>query len=298
MPFFGNAWHLPGSSEAPAGAGMREPLFPTDPATGVTIYSGNQFQGDGNTGNQLEVGSSVVWRTANTQWIGLPMTFSNARGNNKYFSATIPVSGIVKSTEIQYYLVIAYSDHDFTFLQADETGWFSVAANEDAARASPFRFKIDSLEQRGQWGRSFTLPNVAVHASLLHTGSVLMWGRRDTAQQSLDTDPPAPLAMGSPVAPKATCTPFLWNPNDPGNFSFTPQPTLADSRTNANLFCSSHAFLPDGRLLVAGGHRFDGAGLNQSNIYDPVANTVCQSWNTFKLLRLDTNSVSGHSQVR
>ena len=53
----------------------------------------------------------------------------------------------------------------------------------------------------------------------------------------------------------------------------TPQPTLNDGTTNANLFCSGHAFLPDGRLLVAGGHLADGHGLNQATIYDPAANT-------------------------
>ena len=41
----------------------------------------------------------------------------------------------------------------------------------------------------------------------------------------------------------------------------------------ANLFCSGHTFLPDGRLFVAGGHLADGAGVNQTTIYDPVAGT-------------------------
>ena len=52
----------------------------------------------------------------------------------------------------------------------------------------------------------------------------------------------------------------------------TPPPTPPDGK-NANLFCSGHAFLPDGRLLVAGGHLTDRNGLNQSTTYDPAANT-------------------------
>ena len=114
--------------------------------------------------------------------------------------------------------------------------------------------------------------NVGIHAHLLPTGLVLMWGRRDNPRQSLDTDPASPLAPGLPPAPPATCTPFLWNPAN-GNMTPTPQPTLNDGTTNANLFCSGHAFLPDGRLLVAGGHLADGHGLNQATIYDPAANT-------------------------
>ena len=97
-------------------------------------------------------------------------------------------------------------------------------------------------------------------------------GRRDSPQQSLDTDPASPLGPGAPPAPAAQCTPFLWNPAN-GDTTPTPQPTLDDAKTNANLFCSGHAFLPEGRLLVAGGHLADSHGLNQVSIYDPAANT-------------------------
>ena len=121
-------------------------------------------------------------------------------------------------------------------------------------------------------GELFTLPNVGIHAHVLPSGLVLMWGRRDNPQQSLDTDPASPLGPGLPPAPPATCTPFLWNPAN-GDITPTPPPTLSDGTTNANLFCSGHAFLPDGRLLVAGGHLADSHGLNQATIYDSVANT-------------------------
>ena len=98
---------------------------------------------------------------------------------------------------------------------------------------------------------------------------MLLWGRRDQADQSLDVDPPLGPQPGAPPAPPAQCTPFLWNPAD-GQTTTTKQPTLADDTTKANLFCSGHSFLADGRLLVAGGHLADGAGLNQTIIYDPV----------------------------
>ena len=50
------------------------------------------------------------------------------------------------------------------------------------------------------------------------------------------------------------------------------QPTLKDG-TPVNLFCSGHTFLPDGRLMVVGGHLFDSQGVNQSCIYDPATDT-------------------------
>jgi hypothetical protein len=43
--------------------------------------------------------------------------------------------------------------------------------------------------------------------------------------------------------------------------------------TKINLFCSGHAFLPDGRLLVVGGHVTDGDGLDQACVYDYHTNT-------------------------
>jgi galactose oxidase len=270
----GNAWHFPGNPEPFGNAGMRDPVFPTDPVSAVTVSSGNQYQGGGNPGNQLQDGSAVRFkRTTGTGWTTVPMVFATAIDNNKYYSGAIPVGAFATGTVVQYYLVIAYDDHDTTFLHADATNMLSVTTGDEAAaQAAPFTFTVETPDKRGQWGDPFTLLNVGIHAHVLPTGLVLMWGRRDNPQQSLDTDPASPLAPGLPPAPPATCTPFLWNPAN-GNMTSTPQPTLNDGTTNANLFCSGHAFLPDGRLLVAGGHLADGRGLNQATIYDPAANT-------------------------
>ena len=270
----GNAWHFPGNPEPFGNAGMRDPVFPTDPVSAVTVFSGNQYQGGGNPGNQLQDGSAVLFkRTTDAAWTTVPMVFATTIGDNKYYSAAIPVGAFAAGTVVQYYLVIAYDDHDTTFLQADATDLLSVTTGDQAAaQAAPFTFTIETPDKRGQWGDPFTLLNVGIHAHVLPTGLVLMWGRRDNPQQSLDTDPASPLAPGLPPAPPATCTPFVWNPAN-GNLTHTPQPTLNDGRTNANLFCSSHAFLPDGRLLVTGGHLADSHGLNQATIYDPAAST-------------------------
>jgi hypothetical protein len=270
----GNAWHFPGNPEPFGNAGMRDPVFPTDPVSAVTVFSGNQYQGGGNPGNQLQDGSAVSFkRTTDTAWTTVPMVFATAINNNKYYSAAIPVGAFAAGTVVQYYLVIAYDDHDTTFLQADATNMGSVTTGDEAAaQAAPFTCTVETPDQRGQWGDPFTLLNVGIHAHVLPTGLVLMWGRRDNPQQSLDANPASPLAPGLPPAPPATCTPFLWNPAN-GNMTQTPQPTLNDGTTNANLFCSGHAFLPDGRLLVAGGHLADSHGLNQATIYDPAANT-------------------------
>jgi galactose oxidase len=275
MANLGNAWHLPGNPEPRGNAGMRDPVFPTSPVPEVTVITGSQFTGSGgNPGNQLQDGSGLLFRrAADAGWQTAPLMFASTVGNNKYYSAAIPTGAFAPGTVVQYYLRIAYDDHATTFLQVGADGISSVATGDEAAaQAAPFTFTIDTPGKRGQWGETFSLRNVGIHCHVLPTGLVLMWGRRDSPQQSLDTDPPSPLEPGLPPAPAAQCTPFVWDPAT-GDMTPTPQPTLDDGTTNANLFCSGHAFLADGRLLVAGGHLADSHGLNQVSVYDPAANT-------------------------
>jgi hypothetical protein len=241
----------------------------------VIITTGNQFQGGGNAGNQLQDGSGLLFKRATDgEWTSVPLIFAVVTGNNKYYFAELQVGAFQPGVVVQYYLRIAYDDHDTTFLQLSADGTTSVTTpDEGSAQAEPFTFTIETPDVRGQWGPVFSLPNVGIHAHVLPNGLVLMWGRRDSPDQSLDVDPPSPLHLGAPPAPPAQCTPFLWNPAT-GQATATSQPTLAGpAGTNANLFCSGHAFLPDGRLLVAGGHLADSAGLNQTALYDPVSNT-------------------------
>src|SRR5204863_5531727 len=70
----------------------------------------------------------------------------------------------------------------------------------------------------GQFSPVTTWPNVAVHANLLPTGKVLWW---------------PPFEYGD--------NPTIWDPSTNTNAAIT--------RVGANIFCSGHAFLSDGRLL-------------------------------------------------
>jgi hypothetical protein len=97
----------------------------------------------------------------------------------------------------------------------------------------------------GEWTPLMSWPIVAVHAHLLSSGQVMAWSRADD--------------------------PRFW---DPATNSFT-MPAMA----GYNVFCSGHSFMPDGRLLVTGGHTVEdgyqqlGIGLPNASIYDPVSNT-------------------------
>ncbi len=97
----------------------------------------------------------------------------------------------------------------------------------------------------GQWSAPFSWPVVAIHTHVLPNGKVLAWQRLDS-QLSTQT--------------------YLWDPAT-GSFTQIFNPTT-------HLFCSGHAFLPDGRLLVSGGHHFsDGHGEPHTNIFDYNTNT-------------------------
>lgn len=97
----------------------------------------------------------------------------------------------------------------------------------------------------GQWSSVMTsAPIVQVHLHLLANGKVLSWG--------------GPLSESSST--------YIW---DPATSAVTE--VVAPSQ----LFCSGHSFLPDGRLLVAGGHIMDehgtiGLGLPNTNVFDPA----------------------------
>src|SRR5438874_4431694 len=90
----------------------------------------------------------------------------------------------------------------------------------------------------GQWSSVMTWPYIAVHAQVLPTGKVLWW---------------PPFELGD--------NPTLWDPATNGN--------TAAPKVGANIFCAGHAFLPDGRLLVAGGHVTNYTGLPNAYTYDP-----------------------------
>jgi hypothetical protein len=89
---------------------------------------------------------------------------------------------------------------------------------------------------QGKWATAFTTPVVAVHLHLLPTRKVLLFGHRGET--------------------------YLWDSANPGA-------GLTQANKTYDFFCSGHAFLPDGRLLVAGGTITGGHGLPGAAIFNP-----------------------------
>lgn len=127
------------------------------------------------------------------------------------------------------------------------------AAAAPAALQSSHPSAVGWWEPVAEWA-SYPVP---IHSSLLPDGRLLFWGRD---KDSLGRD-----VWGNSQA-------YTWNP---ANNTFAAVPN-----TRTNLFCSGHSFLPDGRLLVTGGHNvpvdnfgvrryeYEGTGEKATNIFD------------------------------
>ncbi|HET9725591.1 MAG TPA: galactose oxidase-like domain-containing protein [Gemmatimonadales bacterium] len=99
----------------------------------------------------------------------------------------------------------------------------------------------------GSWDAPVDWAIVPLHMSLLPTGKLLAWGKFE---------------MDGTMA-----MPRLWDPaaGPPGSAPMIHVDTM--------LFCSGHAWMADGHLMVTGGHKAGDEGLDVTNIFDPVSET-------------------------
>ena len=95
----------------------------------------------------------------------------------------------------------------------------------------------------GQWSPVVDWGMTATHAHLLPQGQVMWWPEFTHGDN-----------------------PTLWDPATGKNVPL--------AFAHHNIFCSGHAFTPDGKLFVAGGHIVDDTGLSTASIFDPAT----QSW--------------------
>src|ERR1044072_1932743 len=121
----------------------------------------------------------------------------------------------------------------------------------------------------GLWSGVQNFPDVAIHASLLPNGNVLFWARSDSR---LDTDT------------------WVWNPATNTFATFYNPHTM--------MFCAGHSLLPDGRLLVTGGHHYDVfRGEAHSNIFDFNTNTWTAGPNMNARRWYPTNTALANGEV-
>jgi hypothetical protein len=149
-----------------------------------------------------------------------------------------------------------------TWLQTNNRGALLLTYNGARVAEKPnANASCASVASIGQWTDTIPWPIMSIHAHLLPNGKVLTWGREHASQEGY-TIPPG----------KYNGIPNIWDPSNPSG-----SPTFVDDG-GRELFCSGHAFLPDGRLQQAGGRGAeDDAGLAIADIFDYRTNTWAQT---------------------
>jgi hypothetical protein len=146
----------------------------------------------------------------------------------------------------------------------------------------------DDPVQKGIWEPvKYQFRHLPVHVALLHTGKVLAFGGSGNDETRLTSPYSAeifePDMLLQETFEKARSSNFEEHSHD-GNKRFdTPNGRVYEIPTevDGDIFCSGHAFLPDGRLMIAGGtYKYDGkflglpvppfSGLDHSYIFDPL----------------------------
>jgi hypothetical protein len=143
-------------------------------------------------------------------------------------TATTDANGIARFADLG---INGTGDHTIEFT----AGTASVTSSPVSVSALPVE------ATKGKWGPVVPWDIVPLHMSLLPNGKIFAWGKREIG----DT-------MGMPR---------IWDP------SAGPPSGLPEIHINDMLFCSGHTLMPDGRLMVAGGHHMDDAGIKTTYFF-------------------------------
>lgn len=138
--------------------------------------------------------------------------------------------------------------------------WARVTDNGGADKKSAsvsVTVKQDPRASIGEWSPPALWPDVAIHLHLLPDGKILSYSDDDHVDYETKRTRLGGKTRAFVVTVPADANPSLATWYEAPN-------------TRTNLFCSGHAYLPDGRLLIMGGH--DGKD------YDGSANTTIFDW--------------------
>jgi hypothetical protein len=166
--------------------------------------------------------------------VGVEVTASKASGTGTLqgnTSATTDAGGIAR----------------FGDLGIEGSGSHTLAFTAGAASVTSSPISVSPLPPEatsGEWGPVVPWDIVPLHMSLLPTGKILAWGKRDP------TD-----SIG---------TPRVWDPAAGNPVGLPPIANVPDM-----LFCAGQTLMADGRLMVAGGHSQDDHGIATTYLFTP-----------------------------
>jgi hypothetical protein len=168
----------------------------------------------------------VVTGAGGTPISGQAVTASIASGSGILegkATATTDANGIARFSDLG---INGTGDHTLEFT----AGTASVTSSPVSVSALP----AEALT--GKWGPLVNWDIIPLHMNLLPSGKILAWGKTDV--------PPDTMGM-----------PRVWDP------AAGPPSTARMIMVDTMLFCAGHALMPDGRLMVAGGHLQDDRGI-------------------------------------
>jgi hypothetical protein len=176
----------------------------------------------------------------------------------------VAVSGytILRSLDGSTYTSVATTSsltHTATALQPDTTYWWAVEATDAAGNRSPRSDAVTATTppvpdpsdpaEVGRWSAPFDVGVAGVHASLLHTGKVLLFYETSAT----------------------TGNAMLW---DAASGATQPRPLAVTAEHD--LWCAGHAIRPDGELFVTGGTLWGSGppnGTERTASFDPTSET-------------------------
>lgn len=240
-----------------------------DTAPSVSVSVSDATVIEGSCGGTPKTVFNVNLSAASSQNVSVNYVTSNgaATSPTDYTAASGTVTFLSGQTS-RTIEVFAKSD---TTVESDETFFVNLSSPVNASIADGLGQAViknddatppvSSPGQLGQWGPCEELETVPVHINLLPNGKLLYWGR-DKHPDTWDT--------------AGSCNTYVWDP-------ITKVRSGPIINGTTNLFCSAHSFLPDGRLLVAGGHNRYEPVPDQEAIGETDINTFDYQTNTWTL---------------
>jgi hypothetical protein len=191
-----------------------------------------------------------------------PITITSGGSSTLTWSSTGATSATLNGASV------AVNGSQVVSPTATTTYTFNSTSSSGATTTSSATVTVTSGgNPTGQWTPVQNWPFMAAHAHLLPNGKVLFW--------------PSFLIGNNPT---------VW---DPIANSFSSSPLA-----QFNIFCSGHSFLPDGTLLITGGHNGNSEyGLPYATIYDPTADNWTQIANMQDARWYPTNTTLPNGDV-
>jgi hypothetical protein len=180
--------------------------------------------------------TAVTGRTATVKWTTTELSTSRVDygPTTTYGSSTKLDASSVTTHAVGLAGLTPGATYHYRVTSTDVSGNVAYSPDQTVTMAAGTTAAADI----GQWEAARDWPIVAVHQMQLYTGEILMYD-----------------AWELPARPR------VWNPQT-DVFTDVPVPS--------GIFCSGHVQLPDGKVVIVGGHQAGEVGIKDAFLFDPA----------------------------